>query len=82
MHHQYRTKGTCAKLIDFDLENGVLHNVTFLGGCNGNLKAVGRLVEGKNAREIALCLQGNLCREKGTSCCDQLSKAIMQALGE
>ncbi len=81
MHYQYKTKGTCSKLIDFDLNDGKLSNVTFLGGCNGNLKGIGRLVEGRDALEIATLLKGNLCRDKGTSCPDQLSRAIFEALG-
>lgn len=80
MHFQYKTKGTCTKLIDFDIEEGVMRNVRFTGGCDGNLKAVSKLVEGRDAREVAECLEGNLCRQKGTSCGDQLSKAILQAL--
>nr|MCR5682096.1 TIGR03905 family TSCPD domain-containing protein [Clostridiales bacterium] len=60
--------------------DGKLSNVVFTGGCNGNLKAIGRLVEGKDAREIADLLRGNLCGFKNTSCADQLSKAIDRAL--
>jgi uncharacterized protein (TIGR03905 family) len=62
--------------IDFDIEDGKLHNVVFTGGCNGNLKAIGRLVEGKDAREISEILRGNQCGFRGTSCADQFSKAI------
>ena len=62
--------------IDFDLEDGKLHNVQFIGGCNGNLKAIGRLVEGKDAKEVADILRGNTCGMKGTSCADQFAKAI------
>ncbi len=80
-HYTYQTHGTCSKIIDFDIdEGGVLRNVKFLGGCDGNLKGIGRLVEGRDASEVAEILKGNLCRQKGTSCPDQLSKAITQAL--
>ena len=80
MKCQYRTQGTCSSAISFDIEDGKLSNVVFTGGCNGNLKAIGRLVEGKDAREIADLLRGNLCGFKNTSCADQLSKAIDKAL--
>lgn len=80
-HYTYQTQGTCSKIIDFDIdEGGALHNVKFLGGCDGNLKGIGRLVEGRDAAEVAAILRGNLCRRKGTSCPDQLSRAIGQAL--
>ncbi len=80
MKYQYRTQGTCSSAVSFDIEDGKLLNVVFTGGCNGNLKAIGRLVEGKDAREIADLLRGNLCGFKNTSCADQLSKAIDKAL--
>ncbi|MGN0909701.1 MAG: TIGR03905 family TSCPD domain-containing protein [Succinivibrio sp.] len=80
-HHSYQTRGTCSKIIDFDIdEQGALHNVKFTGGCDGNLKGIARLVEGQDAARIAGILKGNLCRQKGTSCPDQLSKAIAEAL--
>ena len=80
MKYQYRTQGTCSSAVSFDIEDGKLSNVVFTGGCNGNLKAIGRLVEGKDARENADLLRGNLCGFKNTSCADQLSKAIDKAL--
>ena len=82
MHKHFKTKGTCSVYIDFDLEDGVLHNVEFTGGCNGNLKGISRLVEGRSAAETAEILKGTLCGFKGTSCPDQLSRAIEQALAE
>lgn len=76
-HITYKTSGTCATKIDFDIdENNKLHNVVFTGGCNGNLKAIGKLVEGEDADIIANKLEGNICGWKSTSCADQLSKAI------
>ncbi|MDE6414419.1 MAG: TIGR03905 family TSCPD domain-containing protein [Anaeroplasmataceae bacterium] len=81
MTYNYETKGTCSKKITFDLdENGNLHNVCFMGGCNGNLKAIGRLVEGKPAEEVVRILEGNTCGPRATSCADQLAKAIMEAI--
>ena len=82
MSYTYRTRGTCATEINFDIENGKLYNVRFTNGCNGNLKAVSKLVEGKDAKEIAELLSGNTCGMKSTSCADQLARAIEKALGE
>ena len=79
-HHTFATKGVCASQIDFDIEDGCLYNVAFTGGCNGNLKAIGKLVEGKPAAEIADVLRGNICGFRNTSCADQFSKAIDEAL--
>ncbi len=80
MKHTYRTKGTCSSVITFDLTDGILSGVTFTGGCNGNLKAISRLVEGKNAEEIMNLLRGNTCGPRSTSCADQLSRAIEEVL--
>ncbi|MCQ2503247.1 MAG: TIGR03905 family TSCPD domain-containing protein [Saccharofermentans sp.] len=77
-HVSYSPKGVCSMQIDFDVEDGKLYNVEFLGGCNGNLKAIGKLVEGKDAKEIADILRGNDCHMKGTSCADQFARAIDQ----
>lgn len=78
---EFLTEGTCARKITFDLdENGLIHNLVFQGGCNGNLKAIGKLVEGKKALEVAEILEGNTCGMRTTSCADQLSKAIKEAL--
>lgn len=72
----YATKGVCSRKITFDIVDGKLHNVQFEGGCPGNLLAIGKLVEGKDALEISELLAGNDCRGRGTSCADQLSQAI------
>lgn len=72
----YATKGVCSRKITFDIVDGKLHNVQFEGGCPGNLLAIGKLVEGKDALEIAELLAGNDCRGRGTSCADQLSQSI------
>ncbi|MBP3808034.1 MAG: TIGR03905 family TSCPD domain-containing protein [Eubacterium sp.] len=80
-HKTFAPKGVCSVQIDFDIdENKKLHNVKFVGGCNGNLKAIGKLVEGKDAAEIADILRGNQCGVRGTSCADQLAKAIDEAV--
>lgn len=80
MKFTYKTKGTCSSMIAFDIEDGIINNVVFTGGCNGNLKAISKLVEGKNAAEIAEILKGNTCGPRSTSCADQLSRAITEAL--
>ncbi len=72
----YKTSGVCAKNIDFTIENDIIKNVSFEGGCNGNLKGIALLIEGKNAKEVANILRGNTCGSKSTSCPDQLAKAI------
>ena len=82
MKYNYRTKGTCSSAITFEIDDGIIRNVKFDGGCNGNLKAIGKLVEGKDAKEIAELLRGNTCGFKNTSCADQLSRAIDAALEE
>ena len=80
MEFSYVPHGVCSTEINFEIEDGKLHNVKFTRGCNGNLKAIGRLVEGKPAEEIAEILKGNDCGGRGTSCADQFSKAITAAL--
>lgn len=81
-HYEYKPKQVCAKKIDFDYEDGKIYNVKFTGGCNGNLKAIGKLVEGADAEEIATILAGNTCSYKNTSCADQLSQALMECIVE
>ena len=80
MKHTYRTSGTCSRAITFDLEDGKISNVEFQGGCNGNLKGVAALVEGMEAAEAIKRLKGITCGFKSTSCPDQLSKALEEAL--
>ena len=78
-NYSYQTAGVCSKQINFSVDDeGKLHNVEFIGGCPGNLLAIGKLVEGKDAKEIAEILRGNDCRGRGTSCADQLAIAINQ----
>ena len=79
--YTFEPQRVCSKRIDFNLDDeGKLHDVKFLGGCPGNLVAIGKLVEGKNAAEIANILRGNQCGGRGTSCADQLAIAIDAAL--
>ena len=79
-NYTYQTQGVCSRMISFGIEDGKLHDVKFLGGCPGNTAAIGKLVEGADAAEIADILRGNDCGGRGTSCADQLAKAIDQAL--
>ena len=79
MHYEYKTKGTCAQVINFDIEGDTITNVSFEGGCNGNLKAVSILVDGMTVDEIESKLSGNICGFKNTSCADQLAKAVREA---
>ena len=80
MQFEYKTKGTCSQRILFEIEDGILRNVQFLGGCNGNLKGIGSLVEGMPAQQVIDRLEGTTCGMKPTSCPDQLAKAIKEAL--
>ena len=80
--YEYKIHGTCASAVRFTIEDGKLHNVSFTGGCNGNLKAISKLVEGEDARKISELLRGNTCGFKSTSCVDQLSSSIAKALEE
>lgn len=78
MAYSYTTKGTCSKQIDFDIENGKVKNVKYTGGCNGNLKGIGALVEGMDVDEAIERLKGIKCGPKNTSCPDQLAAALEQ----
>ncbi|MBO5927962.1 MAG: TIGR03905 family TSCPD domain-containing protein [Clostridia bacterium] len=73
----YNTKGTCSRQIQFDVEDGKVKNVHFIGGCKGNLIAISRLVEGKSVDEVIALLKGVDCRA-GTSCSDQLATALIK----
>ena len=79
MRCEYKTKGVCASVIKFDLEGNVVSNVSFMGGCNGNLKAVSKLVEGMTVEQIEGYLKGNTCGMRDTSCADQLAQAVRKA---
>lgn len=78
-HFDYRTKNVCSQVISFDLDGNVVSNVSFLGGCNGNLRAISKLVNGWTVEKIEEYLRGNLCGNKGTSCADQLAIAVRTA---
>ncbi len=80
MQYQYTTSGTCSREILFTIEDGKLKNVEFIGGCNGNLKGIGSLVEGMDVQDVIARLEGTTCGGKPTSCPDQLATALKKAL--
>ena len=82
MRYKYRPVGVCPMLISFDINDDIITNVEFLGGCNGNLKAVSKLVNGKTVDYIEEVLKGNTCGTKPTSCADQLATAVRLASEE
>ena len=82
MEYRYRTQGTCSMEISFDINGDVITNVVFYGGCNGNLKAIGKLVEGMTVAEIEDKLKGNTCGPRPTSCADQLAQAVREAFNK
>ena len=81
-HYEYKTSGTCASLISFDIEGEKIHNVSFQRGCNGNLKAISKLVEGMSIDRVEELLKGNTCGSKGTSYADQLAIAVRKGYEE
>lgn len=80
MTYKFKTRGVCASYITFTLNNGMVSGVSFQGGCNGNLKAVSKLVEGMDAERVIEILKGNLCGFRTTSCADQFAIALRSAL--
>lgn len=76
MKYQYLTTGTCSRVIDFEVENGIVKDVVFTGGCHGNLQGIGALVKGMKIEDVISKLEGIRCREKPTSCPDQLAQAL------
>lgn len=79
MNYTYKTHDVCSTQIQFRLEGDRVHDVRFTGGCNGNLKAIGILVEGMSVDEIESKLKGNSCGGRPTSCADQLARAVRAA---
>ena len=79
MKFEYKTSGTCSSKILFDIDNGIVHDLEYIGGCNGNLQGLSRLVEGMPVDEVISRVQGIHCGAKPTSCPDQLAQALLQA---
>jgi uncharacterized protein (TIGR03905 family) len=78
--YSYQTEKTCSRLINFDIRDGIVHDVEFVGGCAGNTQGVARLVEGMTAERVIELLEGVQCGRRGTSCPDQLTKGLRAAL--
>ena len=79
MQYTYKTKGTCSQMITFEVNEGKVSNVQFFGGCNGNLKGIGALVEGMAIDDVISRVEGIKCGMKATSCPDQLAQALKEA---
>ena len=82
MRYEYKTENTCSQIIFFDIDGNVITNIEFYGGCNGNLKAIAKLLEGSTVEEIEEKLLGNTCGRRPTSCTDQLARAVRIAYNE
>jgi len=80
MHYTLYPKGVCSTQIDLDVTDGKIHNLSYTGGCNGNLKALGAMCEGANAEEVIRRLSGITCGYKATSCSDQLARLLKDAM--
>ena len=79
MRYDYKTENTCSQMISLDIDGNVVRNIHFLGGCNGNVKAISNLVDGWTVEQIEGKLSGNVCGHRPTSCADQLAKAVRAA---
>lgn len=77
---KYTVSGVCSRSVEFDIEDGIVKNVVFDGGCNGNTKGIAKLVEGMDANEVVQRLRGVTCGRKGTSCPDQLALTLEKAM--
>jgi len=82
MKHTYKTKMTCSREISFDLDGNKVTNISFVGGCNGNLKAISKILDGWTVEEIEAKVKGNTCGPRPTSCADQLAIAVREAYEE
>ena len=82
MRYEYKTENTCSQLISFDINDSIVTGIEFYGGCNGNLKAISKLLEGSSVEEIEEKLLGNTCGRRPTSCADQLARAVRTAYNE
>lgn len=80
MHYTLYPKGVCSTQIDLDVTDGKIHNLSYTGGCNGNLKALGAMCEGASAEEVIRRLSGITCGYKPTSCSDQLARLLKDAM--
>lgn len=81
MEYTYKTSGTCSREILFEIEDGKVKNLRFIGGCNGNLQGIGALVEGMKVEDVIARVEGISCGGRPTSCPDQLARALKEAIG-
>ena len=79
-HYEFQPEGVCSKLINFDIEDGKIYGLHFLGGCPGNLSAISRLLEGADVEKTIMLLRGNRCGHRTTSCADQLAIGLEKAM--
>lgn len=77
--HTFRPRGVCSKLIEVELDGDIIKEIRFTGGCDGNLKAIGKLVQGQSVDEVVALLEGNTCGRRSTSCADQLCLGLREA---
>lgn len=82
MKYKYKTKMVCSQEISFDIDGDVITNIAFVGGCNGNLKALSKVLDGWTVEQIEAKLKGNTCGMRSTSCADQLCLAVRRAYDE
>ena len=82
MQYEHTNRGTCSRSIIFEIEDGKVHNVTYIGGCNGNLQGISKLVEGMTPEEVIQRLEGISCGGKPTSCPDQLAQAMKEVIAQ
>lgn len=82
MQYEYKTKGTCSQRILFEINDNIVSNVQFIGGCNGNLQGISKLVEGMDVDQVIERIAGIHCGMKPTSCPDQLAKALKEAINK
>ena len=80
--HTFRPRGVCSKLIEVELDGDIIKEIRFTGGCDGNLKAISKLVTGMKVDDVAALLEGNTCGRRSTSCADQMVRALREAQAE
>lgn len=82
MNYTHMNRGTCSRAVSFDINDGIVTNIQFVGGCSGNTQGVAALAEGMKAEDIIAKCEGIDCNRRGTSCPDQLAKAVKEAISK